>query len=304
MHLLKKRQKSQLLHGLQLLDQRMTLSEEDKRYLYNLEKGLEGEEIFDAYVKKYLYGEVIILNDLLLTVKGSTIQLDTLIITTEGVRIYEVKNYKGNYQMLSGRLLTLSGQEISSPLSQVNRSLIKLRQLFIEWEMNETVEGIVAFVEPSFYLYNADPADLFVFPSQIALHFATIHKNMTRLSKSQHFLAEKLIEANQTEAFYEKKLPVHDYQTLKKGLTCLSCGSFDLTLSQRSCQCNDCFIKVSVDETLMNNIGDLRVLFPEKKLTTSLVYDWCDRAVVFKKIRRILQKNFTVKGKATGTYYD
>ncbi|OJF90963.1 nuclease-related domain-containing protein [Alkalibacterium sp. 20] len=204
MHLLKIRQKSQLLHGLQLLDQRMNLSDQDKQYLYNLEKGLEGEELFDAYVKKYLYGEVIILNDLLLTIRGTTIQLDTLMITTEGVRIYEVKNYKGSYEMQSGRLVTISGQEISNPLSQLNRSLIKLRHLFNEWEVSETVDGVVAFVEPSFYLYNADPADPFVFPSQLALHFLTFNKNMTRLSKSQHFLAKKLIQANQTSASHEK----------------------------------------------------------------------------------------------------
>lgn len=225
-------------------------------------------------------------------------------ITTEGVRIYEVKNYKGNYQMKSGRLMTISGQEISNPLSQLNRSLIKLHHLFDEWAFSETVEGVVAFVEPSFYLYNADPADPFIFPAQLAVHFSTINKKMTRLSKSQHFLAEKLIQANQTSASYEKRLPIYDYHLLKKGLTCMACGSFDLTISQRSCQCKDCFIKVSVDETLMKNIRDIRVLFPEMKLTTSLVYDWCERAIVFKRIRRILQKNFTVKGKATGTYYD
>lgn len=303
MQVLKSRQKSQLLSTLQLLEKRTHLSDEDGQYLYSMEKGLEGEELFDTQVKKYLKGAVVVLNDLLLTIKGTTIQLDSLMITERGVMVYEIKNYKGGYDLQSGKLLKINGQEILNPLSQLNRSLVKLRQLLNDWNIDEKVEGAVMFVEPSFHLYNADPSDPFIFPTQIQDHFSSANDKMNRLSKTHHLLADKFLTLNQMEAPYQKQLPVFDYPSLKKGLACHSCGGFNLERTQRSCLCKDCALKVSLEATLLKNIEDLLTLFPDEKLTTALIYDWCGGALNFRRIRRTLKNNYTAMGKTTGTYY-
>ncbi|MDZ7835944.1 MAG: hypothetical protein U5K84_12100 [Alkalibacterium sp.] len=56
MKVIKKREKSKLLIGLNYLDRRTKLNDADKRYLISLEKGFEGEERFDALVKTHLTG--------------------------------------------------------------------------------------------------------------------------------------------------------------------------------------------------------------------------------------------------------
>ncbi|GEK91965.1 nuclease-related domain-containing protein [Alkalibacterium kapii] len=99
MKIIKKREKSKLLIGLNYLDKRTKLNDSDKRYLINLEKGFKGEEQFDALVKKYLIGEALVLNDLLIESKGNTFQIDALIITTDTLYLYEIKNFKGDFQM-------------------------------------------------------------------------------------------------------------------------------------------------------------------------------------------------------------
>ena len=260
MHILKPREKSDLFHRLEVLNKRTTLSDEDKQRLYNLEKGFSGEELFDSYVKKYLKKEVITLNDLLLTHRGSTVQLDSLMLTAEGVMVYEIKNYQGNYQMESGRMTTMDGREITDPMSQLNRSLVKLRQLFDDWGINERIEGKVVFMEPGFYLYNVKPTESIVFPPQLESYLQESGKKMNRLSKSHHHLAERLLNAHQSEGAFERKLPVYDYTVLKKGVTCSACGTFDLKLSQRLCCCSKCQTKLSVEETLLKNISDLQFL--------------------------------------------
>ncbi|WP_368646350.1 nuclease-related domain-containing protein [Alkalibacterium putridalgicola] len=304
MDILKEREKSKLLHHLQLLDKRMDLPIDQKRYLYNLEKGLEGERSFDALVKTQINGECIVLNDLLLVINGTTIQIDTLMITAEGVRIYEVKNYKGNYKIQSGRLLTLSGQEVLNPLAQLDRSLIKLKQLFHTLNVEINLMGQAVFVNPSFFLYNADINDAFIYSGQLINHLSEISKKMTHISKEHHLLAEKLMKMHTTEAAYEKELPAYDFPSLKKNVFCVACGSPDIKLTQRSSQCRQCLTKTTIEKICLKNIGDLKVLFPDKTLTTAVASEWCGERIGSKRMRHILKNNFKQKGRTSATYYD
>ncbi|SFC52666.1 Nuclease-related domain-containing protein [Alkalibacterium subtropicum] len=304
MEILKQRDKPELLHYLQLLNKRMILPIDQKRSLYNLEKGFEGERYFDDQVEQYFSGEGLILNDVLLVINGTMIQIDTLIITAEGVRIYEVKNYQGNYDMQAGRLLTMSGQEVLNPLSQISRSLIKFSQLFKELKCDEAVKGSAVFVDPSFFLYHASQSDPIVFSNQIERHFSELSSIATHLNKNHQILAEKLLELHGKNVSYKKELPSCDYSALKKSLFCKECGSTDLKLTQRSCLCRKCQRITTIEESCLHNISELKYLFPEKKVTTASVYEWCGGQLTAKRIRQILKRNFSQKEKTAATHYE
>lgn len=79
-----------------ILNKRMTLSEKDSQRYFHLKKGYEGEVLFDELTEK-LQCECLILNDLLLKVNNTILQIDTLIIFSKNVYFYEVKNFEGNY---------------------------------------------------------------------------------------------------------------------------------------------------------------------------------------------------------------
>lgn len=105
MNILKERDEPKILKHLRLLNQRLDLTIDQKQYLYNLEKGFEGEQHCDEEVGEHVSGECLIINDLLLVINGTTIQIDSLMITAEEVKLFEIKNYKGDYTMQSDALL-------------------------------------------------------------------------------------------------------------------------------------------------------------------------------------------------------
>lgn len=304
MKVLKDREKSKLLIGLNYLDKRTKLNDSDKRYLINLEKGFEGEERFDALVKMHLKGEALVLNDLLLESKGTTFQVDALIVTSDTVYLYEIKNYKGDFQINSGQLYYTNGQEAANPLIQLNRTRELLRQLLKEWNNRLKIEAKVVFINDSFTLYNARIEDPFIFPTQLKEHLKELNSGSKGLKKDHHYLAGKLVSLHKDDLPYQKQLPFYDLEDFTKGVSCYHCGSFDLIVTQRSCYCKSCYKQMSIEDLVTESVKELKFLFPNQKLTTSLVDEWCGNSVNYRKIRNVLQNNFIVSGSTSGTYYE
>jgi hypothetical protein len=73
------------------------LSSKDKKRHSNLEKGYQGELVFDQLTSK-LQNDLFILNDLYLETNGSPFQIDTLIISQHTIYPFVVKNYVGDYR--------------------------------------------------------------------------------------------------------------------------------------------------------------------------------------------------------------
>jgi len=99
--LLKSRFESQEWMILRSLNTRMELSEKEKFYYLNLEKGYEGEIKFDLLAENLLE-ERFIINDLLLEVNNSYFQIDSLIISQGMIQLLDKK--------FSRRLLLKIGQ--------------------------------------------------------------------------------------------------------------------------------------------------------------------------------------------------
>ncbi|WP_423190127.1 nuclease-related domain-containing protein [Alkalibacterium sp. f15] len=304
MKVIKEREKSKLLLGLNYLDKRIKLGDPDKRHLLNLEKGFIGEELFDSAVKQYLNGEALVLNDLLIESKGTTFQIDSLVVTSDTIYLYEIKNYKGNFQMNSGQLYYTSGQEITNPLIQLNRTRELLRQLLKELESRLKIEANVVFINDSFTLYNAKIEDPFIFPTQLKEHFKELSSRSRGLKKDHHYLARKLVSFHKDDLPYQKQLPFYNLEDFTKGVSCFHCGSFDLIVTQRSCYCKSCYKQMSIEDLVTESVKELKFLFPNQKLTTSFVDEWCGSSVNYRKIRKILQNDFMVSGTTSGTYYE
>jgi len=117
----KPRVESSELQILRSLHTRMNLSDKDKQYLFNLNKGFEGEIMFDSLTEKLLC-ECYIVNDLLLKVNNTAFQIDSLIITAETIYFFEVKNYEGDYYYEADRFYKKAKSEVSNPLHQLVRS--------------------------------------------------------------------------------------------------------------------------------------------------------------------------------------
>lgn len=304
MEVLKEREKSKLLRGLNFLDRRLELNESDKRYLINLQKGYSGEQFFDASVRKVMDKEVIILNDLFLRNKGIAFQIDSMILTSDTLFLFEIKNYSGKYIRNADGFSTVKGYEVANPLIQLSRMESFVHQLLNEWHITTKIEANILFVDPSFILYHARIEDPVILPNQVEEYLESINRKSKVLTKEQYYLANKFIKLHETEVPHDSQLPYYSYEDLKKGLSCKTCGSFNMLITQRSCYCKSCFSKSSVEEVIMGNIEEMQFLFPDLKITTTNVSEWCGNPVHFRKVRRILKDNFIAVGSTSDRLYE
>lgn len=304
MNSIKERNKSKLLLGLEALDKRMNLSDSDKNYLLNLEKGYAGEELFDSLVKKYLNTDCLVLNDLLLTSGGNTFQVDSILITSDTLYIHEIKNYKGKYQFTAGQLLTVTGQEIISPIGQINRSKTLMREIIKEFSLDLNVKSSIVFVNPSFSLYLAKPSDPFILPNQIEMHLKELDRQSYTLSKEHRYLANKLLKEHKEDVPYQKMLPDYEIGNLKQELFCPICNNPSVKLTRRRAYCDHCTLSISIDELVMKHISEFKLLFPNEKVTVKKIHQWCGGRIYHRKVRTVLIDRFEKRGKTSNAYYE
>ncbi|MBC5638487.1 NERD domain-containing protein [Ornithinibacillus sp. BX22] len=295
----KKRTKPVELAVLEILQNRIELSEKDKQYLLHLKKGYEGEVMFDA-VTRELNLDCYVLNDLLLQVNHTTFQIDTLIIA-DRIYLYEVKNYDGDFYYDRDRIYR-NKLEIANPLTQLNRTETLLRQLLQTLGMNFTLHASVVFINPEFTMYHAPSDKPIIFPTQLKRHVKQLNTISSRLTKKHLALAKKLASLHLKESPYSK-LPKYKYEELRKGASCKVCGRIKLVVEGKHCICSNCNHKEFIDDAVLRSIEELRLLFPNKKITIPLIYDWCRITTSKKKLRRILTKKYTLINVNRWSYY-
>lgn len=284
-----RRKKSDQLKILESLNSRTHLAHVQQQYMINLQKGYEGETLFDELIQNYMGTDRICLQDRLISFNGSTAQIDALLILGNTFYLYEVKNYEGEHQQLSGHFRRLKGQEFICPSVQLSRTEKVLKQVLNQWTETVDIHSYVIFVNPAFTLFDARMSDPFILPTQIKKHFEKLKNDQTQSSKECIRLVNKLQSESRSGEKYRGTPQDYAYEDLRKGLICSNCQSFNLKLTQRQAVCRDCGAQYKNDTLLLHHIDELTLLFPETKLTTALVYDWIDGKLIKRRIGRLLQ---------------
>ena len=300
--IVKPRQVSDELKLMRILNARMELEEKDKQNYHNLEKGFEGELKFDGLMTN-LQQERLILNDLLLEKNTTRFQIDSFHIAQATVYHFEVKNFEGDYYIENDRFYTYSGKEILNPLHQLRRSETLLRQVLQNLGYSFPIESYLIFVNPSFTLYQAPKDPCIIFPTQLDRILLKMNRAPSSNLNTRHTkLAEKLLALHQIDDPY-KRLPLYSFEGVRKGVCCANCDSFNLSVGKQIIVCNVCSKKEEVNQAVMRTIWEYRLLFPNNKLTTTVLYKWCS-IISLKTIRRVLCNNFKQTGQNRGIFYD
>lgn len=299
---LKPRTLSNELKILQSLNIRMNLLAKDRKHYLNLEKGYQGEVIFDQLTAK-LQCDVYILCDLCLEFNRSIFQIDTLIISQNTIFPIEIKNYEGDYQYDSEEFRKISSNyELTNPLDQLKRSMILLRSLLKFHHIHLPIDGYVTFVNPEFTLYHAPLKTSMILPTQLNRFYRTLNEIPSKLNHQHRKVADLLISLHQTQSPYTR-LPSYHYDHLQKGISCVSCRSFEVIVGEKNIVCDKCSYKEDVDSAVLRNVEELKILFPDKNLTTNNVHEWCKVINSKKTIRRILLQNFKSVGERHQRYF-
>lgn len=302
MMLVKRRSEPVELMSIRYLNTRMELTEKEKLQYSNLEKGYEGEVKFDR-LAEILQEERLIINDLLLEVNNSYFQIDTLIISESMIHLLEIKNFQGDWYLESDKLYTVTaGREYKNPVYQLKRSAALLRQLLQTLKQNYPVEASVVFINPEFTLYQAPMDQPIVLPTQVNRFIKDLNKTPSNLNDGHTKLAQHLMSLHQPKNPFTV-WPKYHFEQLKKGIHCKTCKSLPLTIKSKDLVCKKCGGNEKIEQAILRNIKEFQLLFPERKLTTQNIYEWCNLDLSKRTICRVLKKNYTALGSTSNTYY-
>jgi DNA-directed RNA polymerase subunit M/transcription elongation factor TFIIS len=287
---------------LRSLNARMNLLAEEKQHYLKLEKGYQGEVMFDQLTEK-LQSNVLVLNDLCLEIKGNKFQIDTLIIAQETIFPFEVKNFESDFLYESDSFQTITKKEILNPLDQLKRSKILLNQLLRSLGFQCSIKGYVVFINPEFTLYQAPLNAPIIYPTQLNRFMKNFDQIPSKLNDRQYKIAEQLISMHHPFPPYAN-LPFYKYEEVKKGTLCSNCYSFMVPKGERKMVCEKCGSVEDADSTILRSVEEIKLLFPDKKITTSCVFDWCGVIESKKKIRRVLKENYRMLGSDKWAYFE
>jgi hypothetical protein len=274
-----------------LLFQRQVLPDNNITYS---EKGYEGELRSDRWLEG-LTDQWLVLNGLLLEYNGSRFQIDTLIIANEKIYLLDVKNYEGDYYLEGDKWYTKTNPNLKNPLHQLIRCETLLRKLLLELGYTYETESYLIFNNPEFHLYMTTFNQSIVYPTQLNRFLKKLNTCPVKLNSQHHKLAQQLASLHICESPF-LRLPPYTFEQVKKGTISLGCGRFFQTVCKGTFICSHCGCKEGVDAAVLRNVKEYRLLFPGRKITTNDIYEWCGCIVSKKVIRRILLRNFKLKG--------
>lgn len=282
----------------------MKLSSKEKQHYFSLKKGYEGEVFFDSLTEK-LQCECLILNDLFLEVGRTAFQIDTLILMQRGIYFYEVKNFEGDYyyESESDRFFQKPKIERLNPLHQMERGSSLLRQLLNNLRYNFPIDPSVVFINSNFTLYQAPLDKPLIFPTQVKNYLSLLNASPSKITNNDIKLADTLISLHKTDNPY-KRIPAYNYDKLRKGINCLKCSSFSVIIKTTKCVCRQCGYEEKVVNAVLRSIEEFKTLFPNERITTNIIFNWCKIIKSKKRINRILSSNFNIKGSRQWAYYE
>jgi hypothetical protein len=111
-----------------------------------------------------------------------------------------------------------------------------------------------------------------------------------------------LISLHIVKSPYER-VPEYHFGELKKGITYGCCGLFVSGVIERKLVCDKCGVEEDLDAAVLRGVEEYVFLFPERRITTEGIFEWCGGVVSKKRIWRIFNKYYTSVGHGKYTYY-
>ncbi|WP_147531718.1 nuclease-related domain-containing protein [Bacillus marasmi] len=270
----------------------MDIPAKTRQDYHYLQKGYEGEVQFDKFATDAgLDQKFLILNDLFLNYDNNKFQIDSTIITQRAILLSEIKNFEGDYYYQDRNFHYNSNSPnnlTKNPLEQLNRNKILLGKLLFKNGFNLAIDGNVVFINPEFFLYQAPRDEPIVYRPQLNKFIQEINSKPANLNGSHIKLAEMLVSHHIADASY-LVFPAYDFNSLKKGNKFKQCFSFSVVVDGRKLVCADCGHVEKIEAAIVRSVGELRLLFPDMKITTAIVYEWCGLPITVTWVWKILK---------------
>ncbi|RTR31497.1 NERD domain-containing protein [Robertmurraya yapensis] len=302
--ILKPRSESPELLILRALSPRKNLTEKEKQYYVGLEKGYEGEVKFDKLMETHLK-DISFLNDLLLEQNNSLFQIDSLGCSKDGLYLFDIKNFEGDFIVDGETWKTTNGTEIKNPYHQLTRCDTLLRRYLLERKYNIPIKPYLIFINPHFTLYNAPQNPAIILPTQLEKFIEKLQMDTSNPGTKYTKLVEHIL-SDTRPSYPNSNLPKYEYSELRKGIFCCKCGTsiYPVLNKYGKLACNSCSYTESVEVAVLRSVKEFKLLLPERKVTSSGIYEWCNGVITYRTLLRILKKNLTSSAQGKATHYE
>lgn len=279
---------------------RSRLSREDAKNLSIQEKGYAGECEYDWVFDETGHSSVFVFRDIYLRIEGNVAQYDCLIVSDDGIVVNEIKNYSGLYRYDKGKWYIRDSQVSEDALAQLRRAVGKLVKLRYQVRGQFDISGKVIFPNIEFRLQSNDDElwENVVLRSGLR-NYLMQFQNMYAGRVAEE-IAE-LIRGNIVPNPYFDKCA--DFDALRKGLYCGSCGGFELENRKYHLVCESCGSKETKETHIIRAISDYKALFLQEKLTKRKFHEFIDYQVSRKTVFRLLNKYCNQHLNGSGSYY-
>ena len=295
--------KSIELQLLEMAARRTELSKADQTNLFHLQRGHEGERRFAALARTILPPEHILKHSTTLKRNNRVHQIDSMIILQGYIYLLEIKYYYGDYYYFQDDFyLNTANKRIANPFHQLQRSEDLLREHLKEHNFRHQIHPLVIFANPEFTLYRAPRNLPVIMPTQINRFLEKLRRQNRQPSEQDFRLVSTLMQAS-LHNYRHESLPVFDYQQLKKGIICLTCGGDMCSKGRRKLICQSCKGAETMISAILRSTVEFNLAFPNEIITTNQIHEWCGNAVSIRTIRRILDTYMKSIGKTKSTHY-
>ncbi len=299
--LIKAREKSYSHLILESLNVRGELSIQEKKQYVNQVRGFEGKQWFDEFVEQADL-QALVINDLFLNGPDTNYQFDSVVILENRVNIYEVKNYTGRYSYRDGQLFSENGFRMQDPVAQAKRKQSYLHNFSLARGFSCEVNAYVVFINPNFYIYTLPENDDIIFAGQLEYHLKELTDDSYPITAQDTRLGKLLVRKHH-ENYRPDNLPSYDFETIKKGIRCGKCNSFEATKTRQKRFCASCGCIEKISDALYRNILEFQLLFPEIPVSVKNIREWLDGNYSDARIRRVLDNNMTIELYGPSTFY-
>lgn len=287
-----KLRKHQELLWLEEMERRGGLTAEGQQELKHKRAGFQGEEAFGHIVRQMLPTNWQLLQDIRLKTTGGEIQVDAILVNNLGLTVFEVKNYTADYHYSQGRWQVNGRPKYHDDFLQLERTAGLLEQLLKQKGFNVPIQKYVVYINEEDSV-EIDDATLPYLKRAKLRRFIKDAINHCQIAPHQSYDRESdwLVSQHQAD---ERRLTLRadDYATIKRGIYCEQCESFDHVYHRFHIQCSNCHHKESKEKAILRMACAYGILFPYEALAAIELKWFIGESIGYSSIVRTLRKHF------------
>lgn len=269
------------------LHKRIYFDQKQKNIYYAFRMGYEGEWEFGQILEEKDIPHALVYDSEL--ENGITTQLDFVVITSHRIYLLDIKNHSGIYHYEKGDFFK-NGEKSNNPLTQLNRAYDVLDILLRRKNIKLPIEKKVIFINPTFTLYGNEPDFPIILRSQLDDYLAKIKLQASEINDYHHKIAAYIKSCKVNRTHIDTKIS-YTYESMAKGIWCDNCHSDKMQDRHKYFSCMNCQQFELKSDIVTKSAREFYLLFPNEKLTSSKLRDWCGNRVSRKLTGKVLTKN-------------